>query len=271
MTYQEEEQARLRRQYSKQAIGLAIQGRWREAVAVNKDIIESFPNDADAYNRLGKAYMELGEYSQAKEAYEQALKFDSYNAIAKKNLRHLAYLIGSLTSSEVSFQKVEPRQFIEEIGKSGIVNLHRLAPPQVLAKMMAGDRVYLRVDEVNLVIENSNGEYLGQVEPKDALRLIKLMEGGNKYSAAIISSAEDKMTVIIKEEYQDPSQVGHPSFPSRRLEELHPYVSDRLLRREIEHEGKELDEPGYTIIDDEAEPSIEEITDINNEVDEEGV
>ena len=65
---------RLRRQSSKQAIALAMQGRWREAVAVNKSLIESFPSDVDAYNRLGRAYMELGEYSQAREAYQQALE-----------------------------------------------------------------------------------------------------------------------------------------------------------------------------------------------------
>ena len=49
MTYQEEEQARLKRQRSKQAIALAMQVRWREAVAANKDIIGDFPNDVDAY------------------------------------------------------------------------------------------------------------------------------------------------------------------------------------------------------------------------------
>ena len=43
MTYQEEEQSRLRRQASKEAITLALQGRWKEAIAVNKSLIESFP------------------------------------------------------------------------------------------------------------------------------------------------------------------------------------------------------------------------------------
>lgn len=68
MSYQEEKQVRLRRQGSKHAIALAMQGRWREAVAVNKSLIESFSRDVDAYNRLGKAHMEMGEYPQAREA-----------------------------------------------------------------------------------------------------------------------------------------------------------------------------------------------------------
>ena len=42
MSYQEEErQTRLRRQHSKQAITLAMQGHWQEAIEVNKKIIET--------------------------------------------------------------------------------------------------------------------------------------------------------------------------------------------------------------------------------------
>ena len=57
MSYQEEERTRLKRQSSKQAIALALQGQWREAVAANKGILENFPKDVDAYNRLGRAYL----------------------------------------------------------------------------------------------------------------------------------------------------------------------------------------------------------------------
>ena len=59
MSYQEEERTRLKRQSSKHAIALAMQGRWREAVAANKSLLESFPNDVDAHNRLGRAYMDI--------------------------------------------------------------------------------------------------------------------------------------------------------------------------------------------------------------------
>jgi len=248
MSYQEEEQARLKRQRSKQAIALAMQGRWREAAAANKRIIASFPNDVDAYNRLGRAYMELGEYSQAREAYSQTIKLDPYNAIAQKNLRRLSHLGEVVVGSEADSRKVAPQHFIEEVGKTGVVNLCRLAPPGVLAKMVAGDRVYLKIDGTSLIVENSRGEHLGQVEPRHGQRLIKLMEGGNKYSAAIISSVEDKMTVIIKEVYQHPSQAGQLSFPSRVVEEVRPYVGDRLFKRQLEYEEELVEEPDYTII-----------------------
>ncbi len=270
MTYQEEEQVRLRRQGSKQAIALAMQGQWREAVAVNKSLIESFPSDVDAYNRLGKAYMELGEYSQAREAYQQAIEITPYNTIARKNLRRLAHLGETPVSLERDSHKVEPQHFIEETGKAGVVDLYHLALPEILVRMVAGDKVYLKIDGSSLVVENGRGEYLGQVVPKHGQRLIKLMEGGNKYAAAILSSAEDKVLVIVREVYQDPGQVGRPSFLPKGVESLHPYISDRIIRRELEYEEALPTESGYTIIGgEEGELLPEESTDIENEAEKE--
>ena len=268
MTYQEEEQVRLRRRGSKRAIALAMQGRWQEAVAANKSLLESFPSDVDTYNRLGRAYMELGEYSRAKEAYSRAIELDPYNIIAKKNLHRLSQLGEGMVSSGDAFHKVEPQHFIEETGKAGVVNLYRLAPREILAKMVAGDRVYLKVDGSSLIVQDGRGEYLGQVEPKHGQRLIKLMKGGNKYTATVVSSTEAMMTIIIREVYQDPSQAGQLSFPSKGFERIRPYVGDRIFRRELEYEEGVAEEPGYTIVDvDELELLPEAPPDIDDKAD----
>ena len=126
MSYQEREKTRLKRQASK------------EAVATNKKLLESYPSDVDTYNRLGRAYMELGEYSLAKESYQKAIELDPYNTIARKNFHRLSHLTEEVVSSRGSVAKVEPQQFIEEEGKAGVVSLYRLAPPEVLAKTVAG-------------------------------------------------------------------------------------------------------------------------------------
>jgi tetratricopeptide (TPR) repeat protein len=252
VTYQEGEQTRLRRQFSKQAVTLAMEGRWKEAVAANQSLIESFPNDVDAYNRLGRAHMELGEYTLAREAYEKALELDAYNNIAKRNLQRLSLLGESVASVEANYQRVDPQSFIEEVGKAGVVDLYRLAQPQVLAKTVAGSRVNLKVDGPRLVAENNSGEYLGQVEQKHGQRLIKLMEGGNRYSAAVISSTEEEVSIIIKEVYQDPSQAGKFSFPPRGSETARPSaddrIDDRMIRRQLEEEDSSSDETGYAIV-----------------------
>jgi tetratricopeptide (TPR) repeat protein len=233
MAYQEEEQVRLRRQQSKNAIAMAMQGRWREAVVTNQEIIDSFPTDVDAYNRLGKAYTELGEYSLAKAAYTKAVELDAYNIIAQKNLRRLSYLDGAGAPPAAESDKAKPQYFIEDTGKAGVVNLQQLAPQKILAKIVAGDKVTLRTSDSTLAVENGRGEYLGLVEPRHALRLIKMMEGGNQYSAAIVSSGEDRVSVIIRETYQDPRQVGQLSFPPKGVENPRPSLSEKLLKREM--------------------------------------
>ena len=265
---QEEEKARLRQRLSKEAIDLALQGRWEEAEALNRDIIEKFPSDVEAYNRLGRALTESGNLEGAEEAYVKSLELSPDNAIAKKNLARLTSLSESMATlkkirqktagSKAQARRVALDLFITEVGKAGVVNLHNLAPLEVVAKMAFGDQVHLKARKQRLTVTSEAGEYLGEVEPKQGLRLIKLMRGGNKYDGAILSVAEDKVQVLIKEIYQHPSQVGHPSFPVRATEHLRTRIKEGLLRRGIvSDEGEAVPETEYFGEEEELGPEEE--------------
>jgi tetratricopeptide (TPR) repeat protein len=254
---QEEEKARLRQRLSKEAIDLALQGKWEEAETLNRDVIEKFPSDVEAYNRLGRALTELGDFDGAKEAYLKALELAPENAIAKKNLARLTSLSESMatlkstpqktSASKAQTRRVAPDLFITEVGKVGVVNLHNVAPVKVLAKMGFGDQVRLEAKKQHLIVASESREYLGEVEPRQGLRLIKLMRGGNRYDAAILHVEEDKAQVIIKEIYQHPSQVGHPSFPIKATEHLRTRIKESLLRRGIiTDEGEPIPESEYS-------------------------
>jgi hypothetical protein len=244
MTRDDERLIRLKQQRSKEAIDLAMQARWQEAVEVNKEIIALFPQDVETLNRLGRAYMELGQYTLAREAYGRSVELDPYNAISNRNLRRLNDLKES-PGTTVETARVDPHHFLEEIGKAGVVTLLELAPKENRAIMVAGDKVYLKVSGSTLIVENSRGEYMGKVEPRYAQRLIRLIKSGNQYTASVIKSTMDMMTVIVRETYQHPSQVGKLSFPPRGMEEFRSYGSDKLLKIESEDEEEES---GYTII-----------------------
>jgi len=265
---EKEEKARLRQRLSKEAIDLALQGRWEEAEALNRDIIEKFPSDVEAYNRLGRALTELGDLDGAKEAYLKALELAPENSIAKKNFARLTSLsesMATLKSSphKTSAAKAQARRvaldlFVTEIGKAGVVSLHNVAPVKVLAKMGFGDQVHLKAKKQRLTVTSESGEYLGEVEPRQGLRLIKLMRGGNRYDAAILNVEEDKLQVIIKETHQHPSQVGHPSFPVKAREHLRTRVKESLLRRGIiTDEGEAIPESEYLEEEEELEPEEE--------------
>ena len=265
---QEEEKARLRQRLSKEAIDLALQGRWEEAEALNRDIIEKFPSDVEAYNRLGRALTELGDFDGAKEAYLKALELAPENAIAKKNFARLTSLSEptatlkssphKTSASKAQARRVAPDLFITEIGKAGVVSLHNVAPVEVLAKMGFGDQVHLKAKKQRLIVTSESGEYLGEVEPRQGLRLIKLMRGGNRYDTAILNVGEGRVQVIIKETYQHPSQVGHPSFPVKATQHLRTRVKESLLRRGIiTDESEAIPESEYLEEEEELEPEEE--------------
>jgi len=268
MTYQEAEWSKLRRQSTKQAIALAMEGGWREAIAVNQSILEMFPEDVEAWNRLGRAHLELGEYKEAEAAYRRSTEIDPYNAIAMKNLQRLSYLREVAGVAEGSANRLEPQAFIEEVGKTGVVHLVDLAPPEVLARVVAGDRVQLKVEGNGLVAENSRDVYLGRVETEHGQRLARLMIGGNQYSSAVVSLAEGTLSVIVREVYRDPSQAGRASFPSKGVGVTRPDFGERAIRREMVEEMR--NEPGYTVVGgDDAEMLMDESPDEDYEVSEE--
>ncbi len=234
MNYLQEDETRLRRLRAREAIALAMQSRWEEAVEANRAIIEAFSTDVDAYNRLGRALMEMGRYQEAREAYQKGLELDSHNKIARKNLARLALLKEAKATSER--HRVALHLFLQETGKAAIVNLVHLALPKVLAHMVAGDQVFLLAEGQRLWVADRGGTPLGEVEPRHAVRLLELIRGGNQYSAAITSLEDRVVQVIIKETYQHPSQAGRLSFPVKEAESFRPYVRDTFSRHEAEEE-----------------------------------
>lgn len=262
--YQLSEKAKLRRQRTNEAIALAMQSQWDEAIAVNKSIIEIFPDDADAYNRLGKALTQLGRYAEARDAYSHALEIEPNNGIAKKNLDRLAHL-REAEAEPRNGRQVSSHLFIEETGKADVADLYRLAPRKVLVKIAAGDPVHLEAKGQSLTVESVDGEYIGEVEPRLGLRLIKLMQGGNRYTAAIVGVGEKGGKVMIKEVFQHPSQAGRPSFPARAADGFRPYVKDSMMKyeREDDEEGLEEEYPGEF---EKEEPAREEVTSLEEMV-----
>ncbi|HWS84088.1 MAG TPA: tetratricopeptide repeat protein [Ktedonobacteraceae bacterium] len=237
-----EEKARLKKQWTELAVKQAQEGQWEEAVTTNKNILNIFPQESDALNRLGKAYTELGQYANARQAYSQTLKHNPLNSIAKKNLERLDSLqTVPVSATPASLDRIDPRAFIEETGKTGVTELINLAPTAVLARVSYGDRVNLQVNGHRLLVQNAAGEGIGQVEPRLANRLISYIEGGNRYGAAILAVAveQNRIRMIIREEYQHPSMFGKVSFLSRGGgETLRAYTKDSMLRYDREDEDE---------------------------------
>jgi len=239
------QQAKLRiERQAKEAVSLAVQGRWEEAVTVNTAILEIVPDDVEANNRLGRALMETGNHAGAREVYERTLKLDPYNNIAKKNLKRLDEL--EVIKPREDRHKIIADVFVEETSKARLCNLINLAPRETIALMAPGEPVTLTVEGQKLVARNAHGEYLGEGEPKYGLRLVKLIEGGNQYSGAVSSLINNELKILIREVYQDPSQAGRLSFAPKKKERFRAYVKESLVRQRLEDEEEAEEAPEET-------------------------
>jgi hypothetical protein len=235
-----EDKARLKRARTEQAIQAATQSKWEEAISMNRQIIAVFPDDAAAYNRLAKALSETGKIKEAREAYQKTLELEPSNTIARKNLERLASAKAKAEPDKA--QQVDTSLFIEEMGKTGVTRL-RAANLKLLATLSAGDEVQLKIVGSRLTVETMAGEYISDVEPKLAIRLTKLMEGGNQYAAAVAGLDGEGVRVIIKETFQHPSQVGRLSFPAGKAGEvIRPYTKESMVRADLEEDEESADE-----------------------------
>lgn len=260
---------RQRRHLTDVAIGQATRGEWEAAVSTNQEILE-LGGDTDAFNRLGKALAELGRHAEALEAYQGALARDATNRIAERNVGRLRVIAGGGDGAAVGDgkqEKASASDFIEEMGKTGHARLINLLPAKQLASLSAGDAVELVLEGALLVARVGEVE-IGQVEPRVASRLGKLMKAGNRYDAAITTVDRDEVRVIIHEAFAHPANFGKVSFPASatgRPGDVRPYIKGTALRyddeeesEESEEETEEVEELDTSLPEFSAEPELEE-------------
>src|SRR5258708_11173299 len=160
-----EEKARVKKQWTDLAIQQALASQWEEAVITNKNILSMFPNQPEAYNRLGKAYSELGQYAESRQAYAQTLKHNPTNTIARKNLERLSLLQEEPVQVHAGVERIDPRLFIEETGKTGMTDLINLGPSSALAKVAVGDKAQLSPTGPTTPVPTSPADAMGRAQP----------------------------------------------------------------------------------------------------------
>jgi hypothetical protein len=269
--------SRAKRAQLQRAQQLALDGEWEEAIALNQEILAATPGDVSALNRLGKALSELRRYREAFAVYAQALERDPANQIARRNLnRHepLTDQGGEAAAAERPRAQARHSMFIEEVGKTRVMELDDLAPNERLLEMSSGDQVDLRVEGEQIAVYSEDGVHLGRLPLRYARRLLPLIAGGNRYGAAVTAVEPGMMRVIVREIYQHPSQYGKLSFTTEERPLLpRPYLRETTRTRflgdeadflpsdeedeETEDEGdRDEDEEGFA--EDEEEGTLDE-------------
>lgn len=254
----QDEKFRLQRRLQNQAVELAVNNRWEEAVQINQKLI-SLAETTEAYNRLGKAYFELGRLAEARDAYRNALRLTPNNRIARRNLERIEELLARSASLsgglKAGRQLVDLRLFITEVGKTALTSLIDVQRGPALAAVVTGEKVELRPEGRGVAVYDMSGALIGRIEPKLAQRLNELMAGGNRYIAAVAHIDGRQIRIIIREIYQSPSQRGRVSFPGK--------LSESALRGGF-ISSAQFDEFGEELLEEEEDVEMRE--DVEEEV-----
>ena len=125
--------------------------------------------------------------------------------------------------------------------------MQKAATGPIVASIGPGEPLTLAVDKNAIVVAAREDEYLGRVEPKLASRLIRLMNGGNRYQAAVIRVKEQGIAIIIREIYRHPSLHDVCSFPFKGRGDNRVYLGESLMRYIEDSELDEDEEEGVVI------------------------
>lgn len=264
----QDEKMRQRRKLQEKAVELAAMNRWADSLEINRQILTT-GEDPDTYNRIGKALMELGKYTESLDAYQQTLRLNPTNTIARKNIARLDTLIARgiehTYTERTPRQQVDLRLFITETGRTAITTLIDVARTPAVDALVTGEKMEFRVEGKTVYVIDADGTIIGRLEPKLGQRLAELIQGGNRYIAAIAQSDPRQVRLLIRETYQDPSQRGRISFPGK-LGEGAMYISslryeeyeDVMEEDESSDEGDHIDEE-YVGGEEEEELGLDEI------------
>lgn len=227
---------RFRINLGKDAVKLALDGEWERAAELNRAILELYPDDCEAANRLAKSLMELADYSGARTVLQDLRAKHPSNNIARKNLARLEKLESAGFSRQPASAHVTgtPPLFIEEGGKSCHTTLRVTSDATGLTDIVAGDKINLSVADDGVIAVSADGKQLGALEPRLARRLRKLISGGNQYSSAVVSLDGDALSLVIRETKQHPSLRNVVSFPQlgrheRGMNDAEPDLSVREM------------------------------------------
>lgn len=224
-----------------EAIQASLSGDWQKAVKLNKSLLEEDPKDIEALNRIALAYTIIGKNKSAKETYKKVLDIDPLNSIAIKNLGRLKSDQSKTSENGVLIQV--NNIFLEETGRTKIVDLINLAQAEILLTLRTGQSVELSIKRLKIFISQGK-KYIGVLPDDIGKRLIKLIKGGNKYEAYVKSTNSQNVTIFLRELKRTAKFKDQPSF-------LHP--TDKKLT--IKKNGKMKNTQD---LDDEESPTDEE-------------
>ena len=195
------------------AIDAALAQQWDDAIRINTALLKLNKENINVLNRLGFAYLQLGQITTAKKNFQKVIKLDEYNQIAIKNVKKLG-VVRQKDLKKPTLSHRSPMMFLEEPGKTKIVECVNTAPVQALSSACPGEEVVLKTKNHAIEVRTSNYIYLGALPDDIAFRLIKFISDGNTYAVHIKSVGKNSLVLFVRELTRGKRFTNQPSFAS---------------------------------------------------------
>ena len=195
------------------AIAAALAQDWKEAIRINLAILKNETDDIESLCRLAFAYLKTGQLLAAKRTYLKVLGLDKYNQIATKNLKKMTTLKKKDMANEAS-GFMSPMIFLEEPGKTKIVECVHVAPSHVLSTLSAGQEVMLKPKNHCIVVRTSSQTYVAALPDDMSFKLHKMIAAGNTYQAIVKGVDKKSVKIMLRELSRGKKFAKQPSFTS---------------------------------------------------------
>jgi hypothetical protein len=191
-----------------QAIQTALIGDWTSAINFNQQILQAEPDDIDTLNRLAFAFLSSGNQKEAKTLYEKVLSLDMKNPIAIRNLKRVGDPSTKRTSILIN------NLFIEEPGKTKVMDLINIADKKVIGYLRSGEKLVLTIKRSKIFVLDLENQFIGMLPDDTGQRLIKFIEAGNEYEAYVRTGDSNRVSIFMRETKRVKKFKNQPSFVS---------------------------------------------------------
>jgi len=209
----------------KKAVKAALENNWKDAVGINSEILETYPNHLNAKIRLGKAYLELKDFPIAKKYFYEVLKQDPINKVAAKNLK-LAKERKTKNSTSTAI-----KDLIIEPGTSLEITMINEAQNIPIEDFTPAEKLWIKLNKKSANIYKLSASsrkkniFIGKVNSEIANKLNSAKAKKFSISAHFISGNREKIKILFKS--------NMPIFKSEK-QEIKPYMKHITL--EIQEE-----------------------------------
>lgn len=196
---------------ARKAVKAALNGSWEEAIELNKYILEKNPGDLDAKIRLGRAFLQLGSYTEAKNCFKEVLAFDPINQVALKNYE-------MAKNKKVENNNMgSKKSLIKEPGTT-FETIFEITDKRIkLSNISPGDELELKVlkEGVEVYTTDNRSLKLGILDKALSSKIYEAKKSKYKTTSAFIGQRENKVKILVK--------CDHSIFKSPK-QEIKPYV-----------------------------------------------